>query len=80
MQYLDGRRLRERTTLNKVYKRLSHDKEIFLLDRGLILNLFHVREVSNGTIKMDTGFETTSSVRHIEELKKQLNVYWGKAL
>lgn len=76
----DGRELRERTTLDNVYRKLSHDKEIFLLDRGMILNLFHVRGVSNGTIKMDTGFETTSSVRHIEELKKQLNGYWGKAL
>lgn len=76
----DGNSVNERTTLEEVYKRLSEDEDFFQLDRGIILNLFYVRGVAGGNVKMDTGFEITSSAKHIEELKKRMNIYWGRIL
>ena len=76
----NGNSVNERTTLEEVYKRLSEDEDFFQLDRGIILNLFYVRGVAGGSVKMDTGFEITSSVKHIEELKKRMNIYWGRIL
>ena len=76
----DGKSVNERTTLEKVYKTLSSDEDFFQLDRGFILNLFHVKGISNGSIKMDNGFEIISSVKHIEELKKHINRYLGRIL
>ncbi|RGE17895.1 hypothetical protein DXB03_02510 [Lachnospiraceae bacterium OF11-28] len=71
----------ERTTLEKSFiKTLSSDEDFFQLDRGFILNLFHVKGISNGSIKMDNGFEIISSVKHIEELKKHINRYLGRIL
>lgn len=76
----DGKSVNERTTLEEVYKKISEDENYFQLDRGIILNLFHVQGISNRGIKMDTGFEITSGVKHIEELKKRMNIYWGRIL
>ena len=76
----NGNSVNERTTLEEVYKRLSEDEDFFQLDRGIILNLFYVRGVAGGNVKMDTGFEITSSAKHIEELKKRMNIYWGRIL
>ncbi len=76
----DGKSINERTTLEKVYKTLSTDEDFFQLDRGFILNLFHVKGISNGSIKMDNGFEIISSAKHIEELKKHINRYLGRIL
>lgn len=76
----DGKSVNERTTLEEVYKRLSEDEDFFQLDRGIILNLFHVRGIVSGGVKMDTGFEIISSAKHIEELKRRMNIYWGRIL
>lgn len=76
----DGRSIQERTTLEKVYKGFSEDEDFFQLDRGFILNLSHIRGISNGTIKMDDGFEITSGTKRIEALKKRINVYLGRIL
>lgn len=76
----DGKCIYERTTLEEVYKKLSEDEDFFRLDKGMILNLFHVRGIVNGGIEMDTGVTVTSGVKHIEELKKRMNVYWGRMI
>jgi len=76
----DGKSIKERTTLEKVYNVLSEDEDFFQLDRGFILNLSHVRGISNGSVKMDNGFEINSAVKHTEELKKRVNVYLGRIL
>lgn len=76
----NGKSVNERTTLEEVYKRLLEDEDFFQLDRCIILNLFHVRGIVNGGVKMDTGLEIISSTKHIEELKRRMNIYWGRIL
>lgn len=76
----DGRNLYERTTLDRLYQALGSDEEIFFLDRGIILNLFHVRSVGDGNVRMDTGHEIPSSPGRIEELKRRIRTYWGKLI
>lgn len=74
---LTGKRfIQERITLQEVYKKLdSH--EMVMLDRGVILNLSHIRQIVDGKIKMDEENEITSNSAHVLEIKKLLMDYWG---
>lgn len=60
-----GNIVMERTTLEKVYETISADENFFQLDRGYILNLFHVKRILNGRVRMDDDFEIISSTKNI---------------
>ncbi len=72
----DGKEEKERTTLQDVYRKLENP-EIVWLDRGIILNLRHVRKISGDQIEMNGGYIITTNTEHLMELKRHLALYWG---
>ena len=48
-----------------------------MLDRGVILNLSHIRQIMDGEIKMDEENVITSNSAHVVEIKRLLMNYWG---
>lgn len=76
----NGYSANERTTLEQVFEKLSRDMSFYKLDRGIILNLYHVQSIAQGIVKLSDGIEITSSAKHIEELKHHIHGYWGRLL
>lgn len=74
-----GREEYERSTLTEVYKKLD-PKELIFLDRGIIINLFHVQKVSGKQIIMNEGHNITTNLGDAGELKRFLNRYWGELI
>ena len=75
----DGREERERTTLQEVYGRLESG-EMCWLDRGIILNLHHVRRVAEDRVEMTDGHVLVTNQAHTAELKKKLHDRWRSML
>lgn len=71
-----GKEEHERTTLAEVYKKLN-SQELFFLDRGIIVNLFHVQKILDRHVIMTEGYRITTSQGSAGELKHFLNKYWG---
>ncbi len=74
-----GRQERERTTLQEAYKKLN-SRELFFLDRGIILNIFHVETIGEQKVLMKEGYSIASSMAHIFELRRFVTSYWGEIL
>lgn len=72
---IGGRNIQERITLQDVYQKLGH--EMILLDRGTILNLFHIQSIENNEIRMDEGHRIIVNPIRIPEVKRALSKYWG---
>lgn len=66
----------DRSTLQEVYQKLD-SADMYMLDRGIILNLSHVRKIVDGKIVMTDGYELTSSPNHINGLKEYLITHLG---
>ena len=62
--------------MQEVYKKLD-SYEMVMLDRGVILNLSHIRQIMDGEIKMDEENVITSNSAHVVEIKRLLMNYWG---
>lgn len=75
----DGREERERTTLQEVFEKLDH-AEMCWLDRGVILNLHHVRRVEEDRVEMTDGHVLVTNQAHTAELKKKLHERWRSML
>lgn len=75
----DGQMESERITLQDVYRKLN-PKEMIFLDRGIIVNVFHVQKILKNQIRMTEGHTVTTSKNGIMELKQFLNRYWGEIL
>ena len=76
----NGREEQERLTIREVYKKLDSDREMFLLDRGTILNLLHVQKVTAEKVVMDNGAEFYANAAHIAALKRSINALWGELI
>ena len=74
-----GREERERNTLKAAYEKLK-GRDIFFIDKGIILNLFHVQRIVDDRIHMTEGHSISTTVEHISELKKVLHTYWGELI
>lgn len=70
-----GKNIQERITLQDVYQKLGH--EMVLLDRGTILNLFHIQSIENNEIRMDEGYRIVVNPIRIPDIKRELSKYWG---
>lgn len=66
----------DRTTLQEVYQRLANP-DMYPLDRGLIINLRHVRKIVADRVKMNGGYDLLTSKVHANELKEHIMLYWG---
>lgn len=76
---IGGKEEWERGTLKDVYQKLKN-RDMFFLDRGIILNLFHVHKIVGDKISMTEEYNISTSTEHITELKRVLHIYWGEMI
>ena len=65
-----------RKTLSQVYEELAAEEFIFI-DRGCIVNMIHVMQVKDGMALLKSGESLPISRSHLQEVKNQINTYWG---
>lgn len=69
----------ERITLQEVCQRMDNP-DMMMVDRGLIVNLHHIRSIIDDKIVMDNGQELVTSRNQIKSLKKFLSANWVKMI
>lgn len=65
-----------RKSLQQVYEELGTEEFIFT-DRGCIVNLIHIMQVKNGMAVLKNGASLPISRSHLQDVKAQINDYWG---
>lgn len=65
-----------RKSLQQVYTELGAEEFIFI-DRGCIVNMIHIMQIKNGMALMKNGVALPISRSHLQEVKEQVNSYWG---
>ncbi|OUP84146.1 DNA-binding response regulator [Lachnoclostridium sp. An169] len=68
-----------RKSLQKVYEELDNTEFIFI-DRGCIVNLIHVMRISGGMAVLKNGEELPISRSHVQEVREQINRFWGSRI
>ena len=71
-----GRVAKVRKSLQQVYEELDAEEFIFI-DRGCIVNLIHIMQVRDGMVVLKNGRSLPISRAHLQDVKRQLNRYWG---
>lgn len=75
----DKHEVRERAALQEVYQKMNNP-DMIMADRGLIVNLHHIRCIADDKIVMDNGQELITSRDQIKSLKRYLSSYWGNTI
>ena len=65
-----------RKSLQQVYDELGAQEFIFV-DRGCIVNIIQVMKISDGMAVLKNGEQLPISRSHLQEVKRQINRYWG---
>ena len=65
-----------RKSLQQVYEELAAEEFIYI-DRGCIVNMIHVMQVRDGAVILKNGAALPISRSHLQEVKAQINAYWG---
>lgn len=65
-----------RKSLQQVYAELEADEFIFI-DRGCIANMIHIMQIKSGMAVLKNGEALPISRSHLQEVKEQINHYWG---
>ncbi|MDE7185438.1 MAG: LytTR family DNA-binding domain-containing protein [Lachnospiraceae bacterium] len=65
-----------RKSLGQVYDELGAEEFIYV-DRGCIVNLIHVMQVRDGMAVLKNGAPLPISRSHLQDVKEQINRYWG---
>lgn len=65
-----------RKSLQQVYEELGTDEFIFI-DRGCIVNMIHIIQIKDGMAVLKNGTALPVSRSHLQEVKEQINHYWG---
>ncbi|MEY8482881.1 LytTR family DNA-binding domain-containing protein [Lachnospiraceae bacterium 48-21] len=68
-----------RRSLQQVYEELGSEEFIFI-DRGCIANLIHIMQINSGMAVLKNGTALPVSRSHLQEVKEQINRYWGMHL
>lgn len=68
-----------RKSLQQVYEELDAEEFIFI-DRGCIVNLIHVMQITDGYALLKDGARLAISRSHLQPVKEQINTYWGTHL
>lgn len=69
-------RLRERDSLENVLETI--DNPMFVMaDRGIVVNLKHIKRIAGNVIYLTDGTQVTTSRRRLAEVKEALGKYWG---
>ena len=65
-----------RKSLRPVYEELNAQEFIYI-DRGCIVNLIHIMQVKDSMVILKNGMSLPISRSHLQEVKEQINTYWG---
>lgn len=65
-----------RKSLQQIFKELDTPEFIFI-DRGYIVNIIQIMKISNGMAYLKNGEKLPISRSHLQEVKKQINKFWG---
>lgn len=65
-----------RKSLQQVYEELGADEFIYI-DRGCIVNMIHIMQIKSGMAVLKNGTALPISRSHLQEVKEQINNYWG---
>lgn len=65
-----------RKSLQQVYGELDAEEFIYI-DRGSIVNMIHIMQIKDGMAILANGVSLPISRAHLQEVKAQLNHYWG---
>jgi len=65
-----------RKSLQQVFEELNTPEFIFI-DRGYIVNIIQVMKISDGMAYLKSGVTLPISRSHLQEVKQQINKYWG---
>lgn len=65
-----------RRSLQQVFEELSAEEFIYI-DRGCIVNMIHIMQVRDGMAVLKNGVSLPVSRSHLQEVKRQINTYWG---
>ncbi len=65
-----------RKSLQQVYGELNAEEFIFI-DRGCIVNMIHIMQIKDGMAILKNGVSLLISRAHLQEVKSQINHYWG---
>lgn len=66
-----------RKSLQQVYEELNAEEFIYI-DRGYIVNMIHIMQIKDGMAVLKNGVSLPISRTHLQEVKAQVNNYWGK--
>ncbi|MFR5631477.1 MAG: LytR/AlgR family response regulator transcription factor [Monoglobales bacterium] len=76
---MDGSKENDRITLQEAYEKLNNPDMIWL-DRGIILNRYHISKITSENVIMDGGHVISAGDGRIKELKRILSEYWRDIL
>lgn len=65
-----------RKSLQQVYEELGAEEFLFI-DRGCIVNMIHIMQIREGMAVLKNGEMLPVSRSHLQEVKEQINSYWG---
>lgn len=65
-----------RKSLQQVFAELDAEEFIYI-DRGCIVNIIHIMQVKDGMAVLKNGVALSVSRTHLQEVKAQINNYWG---
>ena len=65
-----------RKSLQQVFGELQAQEFIFI-DRGYIVNIIQVMKISDSMAYLKNGEALPISRSHLQEVKKQINRFWG---
>lgn len=65
-----------RKSLQQVYGELNAEEFIYI-DRGCIVNIIHIMQIKDGMAVLKNGISLPISRTHLQEVKIQINSYWG---
>lgn len=68
-----------RKSLGQVFEELAAEEFLFI-DRGCIVNLLHIMQLKESAVVLKNGESYPVSRSHLQEVKNQINDYWGKML
>lgn len=65
-----------RKSLQQIYSELDSPEFLFI-DRSYIVNIIQIMKVSDGTAVLKNGAKLPISRAHLQEVKLQINRFWG---
>lgn len=66
-----------RKSLQQVYEELGAEEFIYI-DRGCIVNMIHIMQIKDGAAVLKNGASLPISRSHLQDVKQQINTYWGR--